>query len=517
MPYASHNPGCRISYHAKMVDQAIPPRPSVVKDFDMDKNAKYLSGAQRPLVRADVVERALNLHDRPYGENVIIAISIGDKGSNQEDSSVFNRRAIENGKFSRIEKYVYSVSIGNSSHGDLMPVLARPSVPDDDKKYQFINANGLPTIGAYLKEGDCVIGKVYKDNKDNESNHSEFIPPNGGGYVKHVRVVKSSSATIALRVSVIVENMRTPLGGDKFAPRYAQKTTIGFMNYEDMPFSVDTGVVPDIIYNPHAVVTRMTMGLMHEILRGSACAISGKAYDATAFKKLDRESAEEILKNAGFSPDGTHTMCDGMSGEQYEARIFMGPVYMMALNHIAMHKIQMRKFRGPQSEINRQPLRGKSKGGASRLGRMELAALVAHGARELTKERSSTFSDASREAYCSKCGIFAAYEKGGGLVNKREDRYYCLICKDDTSIIRNDAPYVVGYFSRLLHSAGGKVSYEFTKENISDIDDEDDREDEDEEGEGEEGAAGRSETSENNDMSAEDDVSDEDGGGGYWD
>ena len=232
------------------------------------------------------------------------------------------------------------------------------------------------------------------------------------------RVFVTESAGGEKLVKIVVRNLKKPEIGDKFASRHGQKGVIGLIiPQEDLPFTKD-GVVPDMIFNPHSIPSRMTMGKLLEILTGKVCAIEGKRIDSPAFHPIPESDLRKILEKNGFKEDGKETLYDGESGKRYRQDIFIGNVFYQKLDHLVSNKIHARS-RGPVALLTKQPTEGKSKRGGLRLGEMEKDCLIAHGSSLILKERFD--ADKTTVHICKDCGLPAIYDR---IKNKK----FCPIC-----------------------------------------------------------------------------------------
>jgi DNA-directed RNA polymerase beta subunit len=261
------------------------------------------------------------------------------------------------------------------------------------------------------------------------------------GTVDDVRVISDDKG---LFVSVRIASVMKPRIGDKFAFRPSQKGTVGMiMPREDMPFDMKTGITPDVIINSHAIPSRMTVGLINEILFGTAASVAGKSYDGTGYQKYDSEAVGRILMSHGLSREGYRKMVSGVTGKMFEMETYIGMAGVQQLLHIAANKAQVRS-RGRVDDKTGQAPRGKSSGGAIKFGWMDVRACAAHGAAHFIHERMCTVSDAYSAVYCADCGVIASPESG---------KYVCRICGDGNfgNVI---IPYIFKYFTQIMASVG---------------------------------------------------------------
>jgi DNA-directed RNA polymerase II subunit RPB2 len=328
--------------------------------------------------------------------------------------------------------------------------FARPEVkPGDEDKYRAIDSRGLPMIGSFVKEGDCLIGKIRRILATNKvENVSSFVEIKQEGVVD--RVLVSTNAEGEQVVKVKIRQIRKPEIGDKFSSRYSQKGTVGaILPDEDMPFTAG-GVSPDILLDPHAIPSRMTIGKLLEIVSSKVAAFSGERVNATAFRKFNYQEWMRNLKQYGFSPSGKERMYNGMTGKPIEALIFTGPCYYQALRHQVKDKIQMRA-RGGISQLTHQPVGGRKKGGGLRIGEMERDAIISHGASAFLRERLCLVSDPFETVFCSTCGTIA-------ISNVIEDKYICRGCETSGAGCNNFSkiilPFSFKYLTQLLLGAG---------------------------------------------------------------
>jgi len=447
IPYPEYNQSPRNSYEAAMAKQALGVSTANFL-HRMDPRMHLLHYPQKPLVRTKIFD-LINLDNRPFGQNMVVAVLTGG-GYNIQDAIVINKAAIERGlarsTFFRTYEAVEMKYPGGQEDRFEVP-------PEDVLGYRSREAyvkldlrDGLAFPESEVKGGEVIIGKTspprflssffeYRAGTRRRDT-SVSVRPSESGYVD--RVVLTEDAEGNRLVKVRVRDPRIPELGDKFASRHGQKGVIGMiLPAEDMPFTED-GVIPDVLINPHAIPSRMTVGQLLESIAGKVAALSGVFVDATAFEGTSEEQLRQMLLKLGFRSDGKEVLYNGITGERLEAEVFIGVVYYQKLHHMVADKIHARA-RGRVQILTRQPTEGRAREGGLRFGEMEKDCLVGHGASILLKERLFESSDKTLIFVCDNCGFVGWYDA-------RRNELICPVCRE-----RGDLhPLYVSYAFKLL-------------------------------------------------------------------
>lgn len=380
IPFSDRNPGTRNTYQCAMAKQA---QGVNAANFQtrMDTTTNIMWYGQKPLVGTKLSDE-YGVHDLPSGINAIVAIM--PFMYNQEDSIIINQSALDRG-FARADTYK---TIKESLSGKENSKFEKPKKKRKVGKYNNLEEDGLVRPGTAIKPGDCVIGKVTRRDHEVED---ESKLSHVKGTIDKVIMYQERNGDRAVKVRV--RQTRVPVIGDKFSSRHGQKGTAGmFFQQEDMPFTID-GIVPDIIINPHAIPSRMTIGHMIECLAGKVSSLDGNFTDASPFNGRSVKDLMEQLKSLGFNSKGNETLYSGITGEKVKAEIFMGPTFYQRLKHNVEDKIHARG-RGKRNALTHQPNDGRINGGGLRVGEMEKDSFNAHGVPYVINERMCVSSDA---------------------------------------------------------------------------------------------------------------------------
>ena len=388
----------------------------------IDKFGVILNYGQIPLVKSRYMKYISN-EQHPYGENTIIAIMCYN-GYNVEDAVLINKGAVDRGLFrttyfnsyeTREEKKDSSNFSNGSKFTSILDIENVKGVKHE-YDYSLLDDNGLVEENVEVNDKTALIGKTTFDTDDPSISIDQSVFPKKGqkGFVDKSFMTEEDEGNRIAKVRIREE--RIPAIGDKVCSRCGQKGTIGLIvPEENMPFTVN-GMKPDIIINPHAIPSRMTIGQLIESLVGKACAHFGSFGDCTAFVNNGpkHEVFGKLLINCGFHSSGEEVFYNGMTGEQIEANIFVGPTYYMRLKHMVKDKINYRA-KGPRTSLTRQTVQGRANDGGLRIGEMERDCILSHGAANFLQESMLTRGDLYYMAVCNKTGMPAIYNENKNL------------------------------------------------------------------------------------------------------
>ena len=421
--YLEHNPASRNSFSCGQSKQACSLY-STNYQVRMDKTAVVLNNGQIPLVKSKYLQY-INNEENPYGENAIVAIMCYT-GYNVEDAVLINEGALARGLFrttyyttyeAHEEKEIRNDVITNEKvFGNIQDLKELEGVkPDYD--YSYLDKQGLIPENTELHDKIILIGQtaLVDSQTGKRKDMSKTTKKGQVGIVDKAFMTEGEEGQRIAKIRIREE--RIPTFGDKFASRAGQKGTVGMVIPEcDMPFTKD-GIRPDMIVNPHALPSRMTIGQMVESIVGKACCFEGTAGDCTAFYNRENKLGMfgEILTKHNFHSNGDEILYDGMTGKQLEASIFIGPTYYMRLKHMVKDKINFRAT-GPNTKLTRQPVSGRANDGGLRIGEMERDAVISHGMSHFLKESMMERADAYKLAICNKTGMVAIYNPSKDLL-----------------------------------------------------------------------------------------------------
>jgi len=436
IPFADHNQSPRNTYQSAMGKQAIGICATNYSSR-MDTISHILYYPQKPLVVTKSM-KYLNTEKMPSGINAIIAIATYT-GYNQEDSILMNKSAVDRGLFLSGHLKTYKEEEKkNQNSGD----EEKFCIPNKNNTYNYklanydkLNSNGIVKAQVHVKPGDVIIGKTIPHKKKTENSYKDnsvVLKNNEGGSIYKVYMGINGDGYKFCKVQI--KNERYPDIGDKFSSRHGQKGTVGMLyRQEDMPFT-NEGIVPDIIVNPHAIPSRMTIGQLIECILGKTGTILGMNGDSTPFTDIDPKKISDILSNiCGFEEYGNEVLYNGLTGEQLLVNIFMGPTFYQRLKHMVIDKYHSRST-GPVVLLTRQPAEGRTRDGGLRFGEMERDCIISHGAAAFLKERLLDVSDNYKVFICSKCHMI-------GSVNEKKNIYKCDHCPNTTLFNEVRIPY----------------------------------------------------------------------------
>lgn len=387
----------------------------------IDKMGVVLNYGQIPLVKSRYLKR-INNEEHPYGENVIVAIMCYG-GYNVEDSILFNEGSVKRGLFRTTYYNMYETNEESSKVAGSLVDSQITNVLDENAiglkpgyDYSHLDKYGLVKENTYLNDKIVMIGKTTTNIERPDVYVDSSIFPKKGqyGYVDKSFITDGEEGFRIAKVRVRDE--RIPAIGDKFCSRCGQKGTIGLIiPEEDMPFTHE-GIRPDLIINPHALPSRMTIGQLVETLMGKACSIYGGFGDCTAFinKGSKNEYFGKLLTEYGYHSSGNQLLYNGQTGEQIESEIFIGPTYYMRLKHMVKDKINHRA-KGPRTLLTRQTVQGRANDGGLRIGEMERDGIIAHGATRFLQESMLVRGDDYYVAVCNKTGMLSIYNPNHNL------------------------------------------------------------------------------------------------------
>ena len=446
-PFSDFNQSPRNMYQCQMSKQTMG-TPGTSLRYRTDNKTYQLQTGQTPIVRPPLYNE-YGLDNYPNGMNAVVAV-ISYTGYDMDDAMILNKSAHERGF---AHGTIYKTKIIRLDENERTSRARTKSARSITKLFGFapnsfvsasvrskLDLDGLPFIGTQVNEGDplCASHTVTYDTA--RANTTPYINHDGvtiiqkyrdseTAYIEEVRLIGSESgAEPCQSLSIKLRIPRSPIIGDKFSSRHGQK---GVCSQKwpaiDMPFS-ESGIMPDVIINPHAFPSRMTIGMFVESLAGKAGALHGLAQDSSPWRFSEQDTAGDYfgkqLQLAGYNYHGNEPMYSGITGREFAADIYQGVVFYQRLRHMVSDKYQVRTT-GPVTPLTGQPIKGRAKGGGIRVGEMERDALLAHGCAFLLQDRLMGCSDYKKEWICKRCGSFLSTQPtvwGSGMGSGRKGR-----------------------------------------------------------------------------------------------
>jgi len=433
IPYPEHNQSPRNTYESAMAKQSLGFSTPMMNTSTYVRQHSMLY-PQTPIVTTKAMG-LLGLEKRPAGQNCIVAVLPFD-GYNIEDAIVLSKSSVERG-LGRTFFYRIYESESKQYPGGMRDNFEIPNADDNlrgykgEKSYRLLEDDGIIASESRVSGGDILIGKTspprfMEEYRELESrgpyrrDTSIGVRPSEVGVVDTIVLTQANEGGKMYKVRI--RDMRPPEIGDKFASRHGQKGVVGILaKAEDLPYTAD-GISPDVLINPHAFPSRMTVGMMMESITGKAAAIRGKKVDASAFVGEKMEDVKGVMKDAGFEYSGKEIMYDGKTGKQFPVEVFIGVVYYQKLHHMVADKIHARA-RGQVQMLTKQPTEGRARGGGLRFGEMERDCIIAYGASMILKDRLLDESDKTDIFVCERCGLVAYHDV-------KQRRFYCRVCVD---------------------------------------------------------------------------------------
>jgi DNA-directed RNA polymerase II subunit RPB2 len=448
IPYPDHNQAPRNTYQCAMAKQAMGVY-AMNYDKRMDKTSYVLSYPSRPLVDTRIMN-FLHLNKIPSGSQIHVAI-MSHTGYNQEDSVLINKGSIDRGLFMTTIYHTEKDEDKNIIRDEIIRCKPDPAKTKGIKfgNYSKLDSNGFIPENSLVENRDVIIAKIVpiKENRNDPTktvkyeDQSKIFRTTEETYIDKNYTGRNGDGYNFAKVRVRI--LRKPVLGDKCSSRHGQKGTMGNIIPEcDMPFT-KYGIRPDIIINPHAIPSRMTIGQLKETLLGKVLLELGLFGDGTSFGNLDVKTIASELQKVGYESYGNEVLYNGLTGEQLESNIFFGPVFYQRLKHMVNDKQHSRAI-GPMVNLTRQPAEGRSRDGGFRIGEMERDVMLAHGMSRFCRERLYDASDKYSVHVCKRCGLVASYNDGtqNRMFSKDDFTIHlCKTCNNMTDFARVEIPY----------------------------------------------------------------------------
>jgi len=455
-PFCDFNQSPRNMYQCQMGKQTMG-TPYHSFPHRTDTKTYRIQSPQSPIVRNEAYTK-YKMDDYATGTNAVVAV-ISYTGYDMEDAMIINKGSYERG-FGHASVYTTTTidlnelrrkgeplchSFGNRGEGEAGDAsLFEPS----------LGADGLPHVGMKVEKGDPLCTIVDESTGRHTVKRHKSSEP---AVVEEVRLLASDSSSATCdKASIKLRYNRNPVPGDKFSSRHGQKGVMSRLwPTEDMPFT-ESGITPDILFNPHGFPSRMTIGMLLETMAGKAGAMHAVVQDGTPFRFSEKHRAVdhfgEQLRAAGYAYHGTETMYSGVYGVEMQVQIFVGVVYYQRLRHMVSDKDQVRAT-GPINQVTHQPVHGRKVHGGIRLGEMERDALLAHGASFIVQERLLHCSDEAKSLICGKCRSLLSpsmLPPRGGIAHGELRQAFCRTCESGDDVEMITLPYIFQYLTNEL-------------------------------------------------------------------
>ena len=429
IPFMNHNPYTRNLFCMAQAKQAVGIFSS---NFNkrMDTFSHVLYYPQTPIVQTKISSN-INYNNMPGGCNVVIAI-LTYTGYNQEDAVIFNKSAFDRGLFLSAYYRTYTEYLEENDEFAIPSINIRKN----GNNYNKLQSNGIIQNNTYINDTDIIIGRTSNNNSI-PTDSSVAIHHGDFGTVDGIYSHNDDLNNSFVKVRVRME--RTPNLADKFGSRMGLKGTIGsILKHEDMPSTQD-GIVPDIIINPHGIPSRMSTGHLIEMITGKTSSVLGALYDASPFEnEFELENIIDLLKTLPHEQNGNEQLINGFTGEIIDSSVYTGVQFYQRLKHMVHDKIQSRST-GPKTLLERQPTKGRARGGGLRIGEMERDSIISHGMTNFLKESYTTRSDNYKTWICKLCGRLA-------IANPQKNIFKCNYCDNSTQFDEIRVPYCTKLF-----------------------------------------------------------------------
>ena len=437
IPYPEHNQSPRNTYESAMAKQSLGFSTPMMNTSTYVRQHLMLY-PQVPAVNTKAM-KLLGLEDRPAGQNCVVAVLPFD-GYNIEDAIVLSKASVDRGLGRTFFFRIYDAE-AKQYPGGMRDTFEIPNAEDNvrgykgERAYRLLEEDGVVAAESPVKGGDILIGKTspprfMEEYREFESSGpyrrdtSIGVRPSEAGVIDTVVMTQSNEGGKMYKIRA--RDMRIPEIGDKFASRHGQKGVLGILaKAEDLPYTAE-GMSPDVLINPHAFPSRMTVGMMMESICGKAASLRGKRFDGSAFVGEKMDEVKQVMDAHNFKYSGKEIMYDGRTGKQFPVDVFIGVVYYQKLHHMVADKIHARA-RGQVQMLTKQPTEGRARGGGLRFGEMERDCLIAYGASMILKDRLLDESDKSDVYVCERCGLVAYHDV-------KQRKYVCRVCGDKAKV-----------------------------------------------------------------------------------